>query len=69
MSATNSIIKKPIISADSHVMEPPGTYIDRIDRKFRDRAPRVVFTPERGDIYVIDGMADTIPMGLVAAAG
>ena len=69
MSATNSIIKKPIISADSHVMEPPGTYIDRIDRKFRDRAPRVVFTPERGDIYVIDGMTDTIPMGLVAAAG
>lgn len=69
MSVTNSIIKKSIISADSHVMEPPGTYIDRIDHKYRDRAPRVVFTPDRGDTYVIDGMTDTIPMGLVAAAG
>lgn len=69
MSTTNSLIAKPIISADSHVMEPPGTYIDRIDHKYRDRAPRVVFTPDRGDTYVIDGMTDTIPMGLVAAAG
>lgn len=69
MSATNSIIKKSIISADSHVMEPPGTYIDRIDHKYRDRAPHVVFTQERGDTYLIDGMTDTVPMGLIAAAG
>jgi hypothetical protein len=34
---------KPIISADSHITEPPNTYIDRIDAKFRDRAPRVAF--------------------------
>ena len=27
---------KPIISADSHITEPPGTYVDRIDRRFRD---------------------------------
>ena len=69
MSATNTIIKKSIISADSHVMEPPGTYIDRIDHKYRDRAPHVVFTEERGDTYMIDGMTDTVPMGLIAAAG
>ena len=31
---------KPIISADSHVTEPPDTYVDRIDRRFRDRAPQ-----------------------------
>mgnify|MGYP000709318188 CR=1 FL=1 len=30
MGATNPIISKPIISADSHIMEPPGTYVDRI---------------------------------------
>ena len=69
MSATNSIIKKSIISADSHVMEPPGTYIDRIDRKYLDRAPHVVFTQERGDTYMIDGISDTVPMGLIASAG
>ena len=28
----NSLIKKPIISSDSHIMEPPDTYIARIDK-------------------------------------
>ena len=60
---------KPIISADSHVTEPPGTYVDRIDRRFRDRAPHVVRDAKRGDLFVIDGMDKPIPMGLVAAAG
>ena len=69
MGATNSIIRKPIISADSHIMEPPGTYVDRIDRKYKESAPKIVPNSARGDIYVIEGMEDTIPMGLVAAAG
>lgn len=30
-------MKKPIISADSHSTEPPGTYVDRIDRRVGDR--------------------------------
>src|SRR5207249_12158656 len=60
---------KPIISADSHITEPPNTYIDRIDPKFRDRAPHVVRDAQRGDLFVIDGLAKPIPMGLVAAAG
>ena len=58
-----------IISADSHVTEPPGTYVDRIDRRFRDRAPHVVRDATRGDLFVIDGLDKPIPMGLVAAAG
>ena len=60
---------KPIISADSHITEPPGTYVDRIDHKFRDRAPHVVRDAKRGDLFVIDGLDKPIPMGLVAAAG
>ena len=60
---------KPIISADSHVTEPPGTYVDRIDPAFRDRAPRMVHDPERGDVFVVDGFEKPIPMGLIAAAG
>ncbi len=60
---------KPIISADSHITEPPNTYLDRIDAKFRDRAPHVVRDPERGDLFVIEGLTKPIPMGLVAAAG
>jgi uncharacterized protein len=60
---------KPIISADSHITEPPGTYVDRIDHRFRDRAPHVIRDPTRGDLFVIDGMDKPIPMGLIAAAG
>jgi hypothetical protein len=60
----------PIISADSHITEPPNTYIDFIDPAFRDRAPKLVDGGEQlGDIFVIDGMQRPIPMGLVAAAG
>ena len=60
---------KPIISADSHITEPPDTYTARIDPRFKDRAPHVVRDPERGDLFVIEGLAKPIPMGLVAAAG
>ncbi|HKC97004.1 MAG TPA: amidohydrolase, partial [Methylomirabilota bacterium] len=60
---------KPIISADSHITEPPDTYVARIDAKFRDRAPHVVRDEKRGDLFVIEGLDKPIPMGLVAAAG
>ncbi|MCZ6645799.1 MAG: amidohydrolase family protein [SAR324 cluster bacterium] len=60
---------KPIISADSHVVEPPGTYVDRIDKKFLDRAPRMVHDEQRGDIFVIDGSPRNIPLSLISAAG
>jgi uncharacterized protein len=62
-------MRKAVISADSHVTEPPDTYVDRIAPGFRDRAPRVVRDPARGDLFVIEGMDKPIPMGLVAAAG
>jgi len=58
-----------IISADSHVTEPPDTYIERIDRRFADQAPHLVSDEEHGDLYVIPGMKSPVPMGLVAAAG
>jgi uncharacterized protein len=64
-----TLISKPIISADSHIMEPPDTYIARIDKKYKDTAPRVVWDDKRGDTYVVEGMKETIPMGLIAAAG
>ena len=60
---------KPIISADSHITEPPGTYVDRIDHAFRHRAPRMVHDARRGDLFVIEGLDKPIPMGLIAGAG
>ena len=59
----------PIISADSHITEPASTYVDYIDRKWKDRAPRMVRDEKAGDVFVVDGMEKPIPMGLVAAAG
>jgi predicted TIM-barrel fold metal-dependent hydrolase len=59
----------PVISADSHITEPADTYKDRIDRKFRDRAPHLVRDDAMGDIFVIDGFPRPVPLGLVAAAG
>jgi hypothetical protein len=33
---------KPLISADSHFVEPPKMWAERLDARFRDRAPRAV---------------------------
>lgn len=59
----------PIISADSHITEAPNTYIDHIDKKWIDRAPRIVNSETKGDMFVVDGMDRPIALGLVAAAG
>jgi predicted TIM-barrel fold metal-dependent hydrolase len=58
-----------MISADSHVTEPAGTYIDRIDPKYRDRAPRMHYDETLGDVMLIDGGKSLVPFWLVAAAG
>ena len=54
-------------SADSHVTEPPDCYIDRIDAKYRDRAPRMVNDPVKGASFIIDGLG-MIGIALAAAA-
>ncbi len=60
---------KPVLSADSHVTEPPEAYAARIDRRFKDRAPHIEHDSKRGDLYVIDGINRAIPMALLSAAG
>lgn len=60
----------PVISADSHITEPPNTYLDFIDSAWRDKAPHMIDGGDAvGDVFVIDGMNLPVPMGLVAAAG
>ena len=61
-----------IISADSHIIEPPDLYTNRIDARFRERAPRMerVETPtgRKYDAWFIDGQqAGTL--GAVMQAG
>jgi uncharacterized protein len=59
----------PVISADSHITEPPDCYSANIEPAYRDRAPHMVTHETRGDMFVIPGMKNPIAMGLVAAAG
>ena len=46
-----------LISSDSHVSEPPDLWVERLDIKYRDRAPRVVLNPEgqEGAYFVYEG--------------
>ncbi len=61
-------IDYPIIDADAHVNEPPGTWQDRVPARLRDRAPQVVHT-DGGDVWSFDGGKSVRPVGLTATAG
>ena len=62
-----------LISADSHIVEPPDMYSSRIDPKFRDRAPRMerfeTPTGRKFDAWVIDGMQVDATVKLVLVGG
>src|SRR5215472_9964414 len=61
-----------LISADSHIVEPPDMYTDRIEPKFRDRAPRMERrkTPSgrEYDAWMLSGM-QVGTLGAVMQAG
>jgi predicted TIM-barrel fold metal-dependent hydrolase len=57
-----------LISADSHVNEPPGLWTDRFPAGLMDRAPRLQRF-EEGDGWVFEGVPDALPIGLSACAG
>ena len=46
----------PIISSDGHIVEPPKLWEERLDRRFRDRAPRVVDKPGVGWLFEAPGV-------------
>lgn len=57
------------ISADSHIVEPPGCYVDHIEPKYRDVAPRVERHPSGRDVYVVKDLKRTVPLGFLDGAG
>src|SRR2546425_12710716 len=58
-----------IISADSHMTEPPDLWVTRIDEPFRDRAPRVVreYQGKPGHWFVCEGLEPRSVAGTFAA--
>jgi predicted TIM-barrel fold metal-dependent hydrolase len=56
-----------VISADSHVIEPGDLWLNYIDARFRERAPRLVQLPDE-DVFEIEGRGRSA-LGLSAGAG
>ena len=59
-----------MISADSHVIEPRNLWVERVDKAFRDRAPRVVRDANglKGEWFMCPGL-EPRPASLAFAAG
>lgn len=54
------------VSADGHFVEPANLWTERMDKRFRDRAPRVEARDD-ADYYIIDGVTP-FPVGLEGAS-
>src|SRR5580700_5583812 len=57
-----------LISADTHVNEPPDLWTARVPEKLKGRVPRIERF-EQGDAWVIEGVTDPITFGQNACAG
>jgi predicted TIM-barrel fold metal-dependent hydrolase len=57
-----------LISADSHVNEPPDLWTSRVASQYADRAPRIEHF-EKGDAWVLEGAREPVPFGRNACAG
>ena len=62
-------VAERIYSADSHITEPPDCYSKYIDPAFRDRAPHIVHSESKGDLFIIPGMNRPIAIGPLSSAG
>lgn len=57
-----------LISADSHINEPPDLWTSRVRAKFKDRAPRIDRL-EKGDAWIMEGSSTPINFGNNANGG
>ncbi len=67
-AAKTSVDTYRLVSADSHVNEPPDLFSKRVPPGLLDRAPRVERFDE-GDAWLIEGVSDPINFGMNACAG
>ena len=55
-----------VLSADSHVLEPPDLWTTRMQAKFRDRAPHLIheYNGQTGDFLACEGLRPFNPTSL-----
>lgn len=58
-----------LISADSHVLEPPHLWTTYMPKKFHDKVPRVVPDGEGGEAWQFAPDIPPAPIGIYASAG
>jgi predicted TIM-barrel fold metal-dependent hydrolase len=58
-----------IVSADAHILEPPGIWDEWLPQRHRDRAPKLVKDLDGGDAWLVAGATEPDPIGLVATPG
>lgn len=56
--------KVQVVSSDSHVLEPPDLWLERMDPKWGDRIPKVI-AGEQSDNWYVDGLK----LGIVGTFG
>ena len=60
--------KYEVISADTHILEPPDIWKNHLPAKYQDEAPKLVKDHEGGDAWQFGG-GDPDPIGLVSTPG
>ena len=58
-----------LISADSHVLEPPHIWVTYVPKKFHDKVPRVVPDGDGGEAWQFAPDVPPAPIGIYASAG
>ena len=64
------MVENRVISADSHFVEPPDMWVERMDKKFRERAPHTVrgFQGKEGEFFVCENI-NPVPVAAFFGAG
>jgi len=58
-----------LISADSHILEPPHLWVEYMAKKFHDKVPRVVPDGDGGEAWQFAPGIPPAPIGIYASAG
>ena len=54
-----------VIDADAHVLEPPDLWLNYIDPKYRERAPKIIIDTDGRERVALEGKIIGAPLGVV----